>query len=156
MTDGSRPSESAEKRLGEIVADVSEKASLLVREEVELAKAEVQQKVSSLAKGAAVGAAAGVFLVFALVFFLHALAWLINDALNANSIWPGFAIVFGLLSLLGALAGFLAYRWLKRGTPPTPELAIAEAKRTRAELERQQVTRDQVQRTLDKGQEATR
>ena len=66
------PQGSAEKSLGEIVAEVSEKASLLVREEIELAKAEVTQKVTRLGKGAAGGAAAGVFLFFALIEFLHA------------------------------------------------------------------------------------
>jgi len=61
----------ADKNLGDIVSEVSEKASLLVREEIELAKAEVTQKVKTLGKGAAVGAAAGVFLIFALVMALQ-------------------------------------------------------------------------------------
>ncbi len=150
--DGAQPRDTAEKTFGEIVAEVSEKASLLVREEIELAKAEVADKVSKLARGAAVGVAAGVFLVFALVFFLHALAWLITDALGEPP-WTGYAIVVGILVLLAALAGFLAFRWLRKATPPTPELAIEEARRTRAELERQAVERDQLGRTLEKGRE---
>jgi uncharacterized membrane protein YqjE len=136
MRDGTKPPESAEKSLGDVVGEVSEKASLLVREEIELAKAEVKEKVSSLARGAGVGIAAGVFLLFAFVMFLHALAWFINDLLDVTSaIWAGFAIVTGLLILFAALAGFLAMRWLRRGAPPTPDLAIEEAKRTREELE---------------------
>ena len=51
--DGLPPKDTAEKSLGDIVTDVSDKATLLVREEIELAKAEVTQKVSSLGKGAA-------------------------------------------------------------------------------------------------------
>ena len=43
---------SADKTLGEIVAEVSEKASLLVREEIELAKAEVTDKVDEARPGA--------------------------------------------------------------------------------------------------------
>jgi uncharacterized membrane protein YqjE len=152
--DGQRPQESADKSLGEIVAEVSEKASLLVREEIELAKAEVTEKVSKLARGAAVGAAAGVFLVFALVFLLDTLAWGLVDALDIETaIWIGFGITTAVLVGLGAIAGFLAYRWLKGGSPPTPELAIEEARRTRAELEAQKIARDQVGRTLDKGEE---
>jgi len=136
MRDGTRPPESAEKSLGDVVGEVSDKASLLVREEIELAKAEVKEKVSSLARGAGVGAAAGVFLLFAFVLFLQALAWLINDLLDVSSaIWAGFAIVTGVLILLAALTGYLAMRWLRRGAPPTPDLAIEEAKRTREELE---------------------
>src|SRR4051794_16949955 len=152
MNDGSRPPDTADKSLGDIVGDVSEKASLLVREEIELAKAEIKEKVSSLGRAAGVGVAAGVFLIFALVMFLHALAWFINDLLDVQTaIWAGFAIVTGLLVLLAAISGLLALRWIKRGSPPTPDLAIEEAKRTREELERQKVERDQVQRTLEKG-----
>jgi uncharacterized membrane protein YqjE len=136
MRDGTKPPESAEKSLGDVVGEVSEKASLLVREEIELAKAEVKEKISSLARGAGVGIAAGVFLVFAFFMFLNALAWFIDDLLDVTSaIWAGFAIVTGLLILFAALAGYLALRWLRSGAPPTPDLAIEEAKRTREELE---------------------
>jgi uncharacterized membrane protein YqjE len=136
MTDlnGSPPG-SAEKSLGEIVNEVSEKASLLVREEIELAKAEIQLKINRLAKGAALGAAAGVFLVFVLIYLFHALSWLWVDLFNFNAVWPGFAITSGILLVLGALAGLLAVRFFKRGAPPVPELAIEEAKKTRATLE---------------------
>ena len=41
----------------------------------------------------------------------------------------------------------------QRGSPPTPDLAIEEAKRTRAELEAQKIQRDQVHRTLERGEE---
>jgi hypothetical protein len=143
----------ADKGLGEIVADVSEKASLLVRQEIELAKAEVSEKVSKLAKGAAVGAAAGVFLVFGVTMLFHTLAWFLFDIFNFSAIWIGFAIVTGLLFLLAGLAGLLAARLFKKGAPPTPDLAIEEAKKTRAELEAQKIERDQIGRTLEKGEE---
>jgi uncharacterized membrane protein YqjE len=152
MRDGSQPQGTADKSLGDVVADVSEKASLLVREEIELAKAEVRDKVSKLAKGAAVGAAAGVFLVFGVTMLFHGLSWFITDLLNEPP-WVGYAIVTGALFLLAALAGLLALRFIKRGAPPTPQLAIEEAKRTRAELEAQKIERDQVGRTLEKGEE---
>jgi uncharacterized membrane protein YqjE len=149
--DGIKPPEAAEKSLGDIVSEVSEKASLLVREEVELAKAEVTEKVSRLTKGAAIGAAAGVFIVFGVLILLHGLAWLIDDALNSSA-WVGFLIVAGVLFIVGVVAGLVAARLFRRGTPPTPQLAIEEARRTRHELERQTIERDQVGRTLEKGQ----
>jgi hypothetical protein len=37
--------------------------------------------------------------------------------------------------IVGAIAGLYAYRSVRSGAPPTPEMAIEEAKRTRAELE---------------------
>jgi uncharacterized membrane protein YqjE len=125
----------AEKSLGDVVGDVSTKASLLVREEIELAKTEISEKVSRLAKGGAVAAAAGIFAVFALVYLFEALAWFFNDLLNVtNAYWVGFLIVFGILIVLAAVAGWIGIRWIKKGSPPTPDLAIEEAKRTRAEI----------------------
>ena len=44
MSANGQPPTGADKTLGDIVAEVSEKASLLVREEIELAKAEVTRK----------------------------------------------------------------------------------------------------------------
>ena len=152
---GSEPPHQADKGIGEVVADVSQKASLLVREEIELAKAEITDKAGKLAKGAGVGAAAGVFLVFMVIFLLHTIAWLLNDAFNWDTIWPGFAVVTGALLLFAIIAGLLALRWIKTGAPPTPDLAIEEAKRTREELEHQKIQRDQVGRTLERGEEVT-
>ena len=152
--DGLPPQDNADKSLGEIVSDVSEKASQLVREEIELAKAEVTDKLSKLGRGAAIGAAAGVFLVFGITMFFHTLAWLLDDLFNwEDNIWAGFAVVTALLFLLSALAAFIAYRLFKKGSPPMPNLAIEEAKRTRAELEAQKIERDQVQRSLERGEE---
>jgi hypothetical protein len=138
----------ADKNLGEIVSEVSEKASLLVRQEIELAKAEVTSKVSKLGKGAAIGAAAGVFLIFGVTMFFHGLAWFLNDLMDWNdTVWAGFAVVTGLLFLLAILAALLARRLFKKGAPPTPDMAIEEAKRTRADLEAQKIQRDQLERS---------
>jgi uncharacterized membrane protein YqjE len=116
--------------LVQTIQEVSEKASLLVREEIELAKAEVTQKVTKLGKGAAVAAAAGVFVLGALVMILFGLAglafWLIPFPDN-QPFW-GFFTVAAMLLILAALAGFIAYRALKAGSPPAPTMAIEEAK----------------------------
>jgi hypothetical protein len=153
-TDGLPPKASGEKSLGELVAEVSEKASQLVREEIELAKAEVTDKLSKLGRGAGIGAAAGVFLIFGVTMFFHGLAWFLDDIFNwEDNIWAGFGVVTALLFLLAAVAAFVAYRLFKKGSPPTPEMAIEEARRTRAELEAQKIERDQVQRSLERGEE---
>jgi H+/Cl- antiporter ClcA len=152
--DGVPPRSSADKSVGEIVGEVTEKASLLVRQEIELAKAEVTDKVSKLAKGAAVGVAAGVFLIFGVTMAFHFLAWFVNDLFDwSNLVWPGYGIVTAFLFLLAAIAGWLALRLFKKGSPPVPELAIEEAKRTRAQFEAQKIERDQVGRSLEKGEE---
>src|SRR3954453_251831 len=154
MSNGVKPPGDADKSLGDIVADVSEKASQLVREQIELAKAEVKDKVSKLTRGAVVAGAAGVFLVFGVNMFFHGLAWFLDDVFNwEDNIWAGFAVVTAMLFLLAILAALLARRLFKKGSPPTPDLAIEEAKRTRAQLEAQKIERDQVKRTLERGKE---
>lgn len=136
MTDGNgvKPPQDADKSLGEVVGDVTSKMSLLVQEEIELAKAEVSDKVSKLGKGAAAGAAAGVFLVFMLIYLMHGLAWLFVDLLD-EEVWVGYFIVTGLLLFAGGIAGLIAMRMFRRGAPPTPDLAIEEAKKTREAIE---------------------
>ena len=133
MASDGRPPASAEKSLGEIVTEVTQKAQLLVREEIELAKAEVTTKVTRLAKGAGFFAAAGVLGVFGLVYLFHFLALGIADWTGLKN-WVGYAIVTLLLFALVGVLALLGIRSFKRGTPPTPELAIEEAKKTRAVL----------------------
>ncbi len=100
--------------------------SVLVREEIELAKAEMTEKVSSLARGAAAVAAGAVFGIFAVIIGLGTLAWGLNSLLS--SLWLGFLITFGIL-LAATLGAFLfAWRKLKVGAP-TPKMAIDEAKK---------------------------
>ena len=125
-----------DRNLGEIVSEVSEKASQLVRQEIELAKAEMTSKASKLARGAGIAAAAGVFLVFGITTFFHGLAWFLDDLLNQeDNVWVGFAIVTAFLFLLAILAGLIAMRLFKKGAPPTPEMAIEEAKEIRSALD---------------------
>ena len=92
-------------------------------------------KVIKLAKGAAFGIVAGVFAVFALIYLGEALAWAINDLLDVETaIWAGFLITGVLILLLGAIAGLIAVRLIKKGSPPKPALAIEEAQLIRGTL----------------------
>ena len=111
------------------VTEVSERVILLIREEIELAKAEVTQKAMKLARGTAIGAAAGVFGIFAFFYLLATAAWGLNSVLG--SVWEGFAIVFGVLAVLTVAGGLIAYRLIRVG-PPMPTLAIDEAQKIRA------------------------
>jgi hypothetical protein len=113
------------------IQEISDRAQVLVREEIELAKTEITLKLTKLAKGAAIGAAAGVFALGGLLLLLHGFAWLAWWALPVSSdqIFWGFFLVALLLFVVGAVAGLLAARLLRSGAPPTPELAIQEAQR---------------------------
>jgi uncharacterized membrane protein YqjE len=114
--------------LGRAIQDVTERASLLVREEIELAKTEMTEKASKLGKGAGIGGAAGVFAVFGLLSLLHAAAWAIASLLDSDNPSLGYLIVAVLLFIFGAIAGLIAARLFKRGSPPTPQMAIEEGK----------------------------
>lgn len=124
-----------DKSVGELVFDVSERASSLVRDEIELAKAEVSEKVGKILRGSAVGAAAGVFAFLALILAMHGIAWLLNDLFFDGEAWPGYFVEAALFLLIAAGAGLAAYRSLQSGAPPVPEQAIEEAKATKATFE---------------------
>lgn len=111
------------------MTEVTERMTVLVRDEIELAKAEVTVKISSLARGTAAVAAGGVFGVFAVIFALETLAWGLDDILvgGTGGLWEGFAIVFGVLLLMTLGAFMFAWRKLRVG-PPTPKMALDEAK----------------------------
>lgn len=115
------------------IAEVSERATLLIHEEIELAKAEVSEKATKLVKGAVVGVAAGVFFLMAVGFALVGCAWLLYYYLpgNAFTYFWGFFAMAVILVLLGALAGLIAARVVKRGSPPVPSMAIEEARKIR-------------------------
>jgi uncharacterized small protein (DUF1192 family) len=117
-----------EESFAAAVSEVSERVSVLIRDEIELAKAEVSRKASSMARGAAAVAVGAVFGVFALIFGLETLASWLNDVLG--SLWLGFLIVFGVLLALTVGAFMFAWRKLKVGAP-TPTMAIDEAKKIR-------------------------
>jgi uncharacterized membrane protein YqjE len=123
--------------IGSAIQQVTELSQKIIHEEIELAKAEVSEKLSKLAKGAAIGAAAGVFVLAGLIYFLHFVAWLLYDLLNNSTdddIWLGYVIVAASLFLLAGLAGFIAFKLVKRGAPPTPKMAIDEAQKVRATI----------------------
>jgi len=117
--------------IAEAVQQVSEHATLLVREEIELAKAEMAAKARKLATGAVVGIVAGVFVLTGLFFLLNSAAWGAYLIFGGTAYWAGFLLVAVALFVLGAIAGIVAYRAVRRGTPPAPTMAIDEAKKIR-------------------------
>jgi uncharacterized membrane protein YqjE len=131
------PAEPGERpdSLAAAVTEVSEKLGVIVKDEIELAKVEVKEKVSSLARGGAAVAAGAVFGVFAVVFLLLTIAWILDAILvnGAGDIWVGFAIVLALLGAATVGSFLFAWRKLKVGAP-TPKMAIDEAKKVRATI----------------------
>jgi uncharacterized membrane protein YqjE len=116
------------------ITEISERSLQLVHEEIELAKAEVSQKVTRLIGGAIVGFAAGIFVATALFFVLVGLAllaWLKIPLIGQEEYFWGFFIVAGVLLILAALAGGLAARAVRASSPPVPSMALEEARKIR-------------------------
>lgn len=121
--------------LGELAFDVADRATVLVREEIELAKAEVSEKFDRLVKGSIVGLAAGIFAVLALILLMHSVAWLLNDLLFGGAWWAGFLIEAVIFIAIAVGAGLFAKRSFSEAAPPTPDMAIEQAKEIKADFE---------------------
>ncbi len=114
------------------ITEISERATLLIRDEIELARAEISAKIGKLVSGAVIGIAAGIFIVVALFFVLIGLAWLAwYELFPAGQYFWGFFVVAGALLVFALLAGFLAAKLMRRGSPPSPKMAIDEARKIR-------------------------
>jgi hypothetical protein len=111
------------------VTEVSERVTVLIREEIELAKAEVAGKLRSIKFGIALAVLAGVSGFFAFVMLLFTAAWGFNQLLGSE--WLGFAIVTGALMAVTVGGAVLAFKKFKVGAP-VPKQAIDEAQKIRA------------------------
>jgi len=117
--------------LGATVKSVSERASALMRLELELAALELKRKVASLAVGIGLLVTTAVLMLFVLGFGLATIAAGIATALPW---WASLLIVTGGLLLVATVLGLLGVKAVKKGTPPVPEQALEEAKLTSAAL----------------------
>jgi uncharacterized membrane protein YqjE len=129
------PPDRDDRSVAELVFDVSERASSLVREEIELAKAEIGEKVGKILRGSVVGVAAGTFAFLALILIMEGVAWLLAEEVFDGNAWPGFFVEAAIFLLIAAGAGLFAYRSVQAGAPPVPEQAIEEARQIKSTLE---------------------
>ena len=122
------PIHTGERRgLGAAARLVSERASSLVRLELQLAAAELKQKVVALGLGIALLATAGLLGVFAIGFALATVAAALATFLST---WLALLIVAGGLFLLVGLLAGVGIAKVRKGAPPLPKQAIEEAKLT--------------------------
>lgn len=140
MADGNGHTDQRDRPAGELVKELSEQTSLLVRQEVELAKAELAEKGKKAGAGAGMFGGAGLFGFFA---FAGLTATFILALATAVTPWLAALIV---TVLYGAIAGVLALQGrnkVKEAGPPVPEAAVDSTKedvqwiKTRAKSARQ-------------------
>ena len=121
--------------MAEAIQRVTAHTQALVKDQVDLAKLEVQKKAMVFGRGAAIGVAAGIFVIGALVLILEGLAWLAwYELFPDDQFFWGFFLVAFILIVLAAIAGFVAAKVLKKAQSPVPEQAIAAARETQATI----------------------
>ena|SRR3712207_5165708 len=117
--------------LGQAVKEVTERLSAIVRLELQLASLELKGKVAALGVGIGLVVGALVFVVFGVGFMFATIAAALATFLPW---WLSLLIVTLFLFVVGATLGMLGLRSVRKGTPPVPQQAIAEAKLTTGAL----------------------
>lgn len=101
----------------ELVTELAEKASLLARREVELAKAEVREQLRAEVKMASGLGVAGVCALITINLLLVALILALAEA-NVLSGWLAALVVAAVVLAIGTVAGLIG--WSKRVRAPLP------------------------------------
>ena len=114
----------SDKSLGELVATATKDLSVLVSQEVALAKAELKREVAHAGKGAGMLGGAGVTGLFALIFLSIAAAYAISW-FGIGLGW-GFFIVGMVYLLLAAVLALLGKKQLAKVGPPEKTIATVK------------------------------
>jgi uncharacterized membrane protein YqjE len=114
-----------ERPIGELLKQLSQETTTLVRQELELAKAEMAEKGKKAGKGAGMFGGAGVVGFLALGALTAALILALDTGMKA---WLA-ALIVGLV--YAAIAGVLALtgkKEVQQATPPVPEQTVDSVK----------------------------
>jgi uncharacterized membrane protein YqjE len=125
MPEGNAQSELRERPVGELLKELSTETSTLVRQELELAKAEMAEKGKQAGLGAGMFGGAGLFGLLALgaltACAIAALATGMDLWLSALIVTVVYAVIAGVLALIGR-------QKTREAAPPAPEQAIESTK----------------------------
>ena len=114
-----------DRSTGELVSDLSDQTTRLVRAEIELAKAELAVKGRQAGVGAGLFGGAGLFAVFGFAALTTAAIAALSLTLE---VWVSALIVAAVYLLIAAVTAKLGVGKVKEATPPAPERAIESAK----------------------------
>ena len=109
-----------EKSLGDLISEVTTDLSTLMRQELELAKAELQQTATRAGKGAGMLGGAAVAGYFVLLFVSIALWWAIGSATGLGWSAVIVAVIWGVIGAVLAAMGRKSLRSV-RGLPKTAD-----------------------------------
>ena len=119
--------------VGPAAKQVAEHASTLARLELELAALELKKKAANFGTGIGLGLGGALFAVFTLGF---AFATIAAGLATTVSTWLALLITTGILLVLTAVLAGVGRLLIRKSTPPLPEQAIEEARRTTEALKR--------------------
>jgi uncharacterized membrane protein YqjE len=128
---GSTTVRAEERPTGELVKDLSEQISRLVRDELRLAQVEMTRKGKQAGLGVGMFAGGGVFAWFGLACLIACAVIAIAGVIAA---WLAALIVGVALLLLAAIAALVGRGRLKKATPPVPGETIGSVKADVEEL----------------------
>jgi hypothetical protein len=106
--------------LGDLLGDVTRDLSTLMRQEVELAKAELKQSTSRAGKGGGMLASAGVAGHFVLLFLSLALMWALGTEMPLGWAAVIVAVIWAIIAAVLASIGRKELKQIK-GMPQTTE-----------------------------------
>jgi uncharacterized membrane protein YqjE len=123
--EGTTRDQLSDRSLSELVQQLSNQTSTLVRDEIRLAQLELQEKGKRAGIGAGLFGGSGLVALYGLGALIAAVIMLIATALEP---WLAALIVsVGLFALAGILA-LTGKKQVEEATPPAPEQAIESAK----------------------------
>ncbi len=115
MASSTTPGSTQDKTLGELVATATSDLSLLMRQEVELAKLELKRDAVQAGKGAGAFGAAGVAALLGLVFLSIGLAYALGELVPLGL---GFTIVGVLYVVVAGAAALFGKKSVSKVGPP--------------------------------------
>jgi tetrahydromethanopterin S-methyltransferase subunit G len=116
MSDGTHQTD--DRSLGEIVSDVAQDLSTLVRQELDLAKTEVKQEAGRAGRGVGLLGGAGVAGHLALIFVSLCAVFVLNNGVPLELAALIVAVFWGIVAAILAMTGKKA---LDRTQPALPE-----------------------------------
>jgi hypothetical protein len=121
----------ADKSVGDLVRNLSEDLSRLVRDEIRLAQAEVSEKAKKAGIGIGAFGGAGVIALYGLGVLIAAAVLGLAAAVPA---WLSALIIAVVLFVIAGVAALIGRKKLQQAAPPVPTRAIATTKADVAEI----------------------
>ena len=106
------------RSLGEIVSDVTQDLTTLIRQEMDLAKTELKEEMAKAGKGAGLLGGAGIAGYFLLLFLSVTLMFGLDEAMPA---WLAALIVAALWGIAAAVLALTGKKAIKEANPQLPE-----------------------------------